>query len=200
MDPVSLFCFVPTVLIAAVIIWLAMRRTTRARAQAWSEMAQHLGLSFHEAWRGPFPTPVLTGIYRRQQATCFRMNRTDSYTPSQVRISFRMKIPNHLELQFSQQDLFQLWKKRGPTIDADLEKKFAIDSTPATLAPLLLAQPGMRDRLLAFDGPIEVRLRLSQLSCSLFNTEEEAAITPYFVLLADIADALDAVMQDWATT
>lgn len=181
-----------------------MQAVENDRFKSWTDMATHLGLTFVDKDLSRGTTMLLEGDFRGRAARCIYQPGAD-YDPSETNIRWPIHARRSFELNLSYQVLFKntSWRQQlfgepyVAQLDPELEAKFAIDSRPANLWPRFIAQPGIRDRLLAFQGPIEVHLYDRRISSAQFNTDEEKEITPYFHLLADLSDALEAVDQAW---
>lgn len=202
MDILSLLCFsciLPSGLLfifGTVIGILYLDR--RKHTQAWQEVAQRAGLTFHPpGWI--LGRPTLSGEWHGRALRVYTVTRGVPGTAlgnpaAYMRIEMAASLPAGHAFSISERDFFsQLGRsdEEIPARDAEFDQRFAARGNPPEFVRRLLSDPGLR-RLLLQARCINIETVEGNLRCQQLNIETNAETMLFlFALLFDLAEAAE---------
>ncbi len=167
----------------------------RKHSQAWQEVAQRAGLTFHPpGWI--LGRPTLDGAWHGRAVRVYSITRGagKSASSTYMRVEMAASPPPGYAFSISERDFFSQLGRSGeeiPTHDAAFDQRFVARGSPPEFVRRLLSDAGLRRLLLQARyvniETIEGNLRYQQL-----NVETNAETMLFlFALLFDLAEAAE---------
>jgi hypothetical protein len=168
----------------------------RKHAQAWREIAQRAGLTFHEpSWI--LARPTLSGAWHGRAVRVYTITRGGagpSNSSTYMRVEMAASPPAGHAFSISERNFFSQLGRSGeeiPTSDAAFDQRFVARGKPTEFVRRLLSASGLRRLLLQARyvniETVEGNLRYQQL-----NVETNAETMLFlFALLFDLAEAAE---------